>query len=382
MAIESSQDQAVGVPAVPSAEAEAAGGGAGAREFGWLLEQSRRGRLWLVVGYAPRTGKTRRLLEVGRQLRRRGLDAVLAHLDPRDQGQLESLASGLEVVAPRNVEYRGMTVAEMDLEAVQARRPLAALIDGLGHANPPGSRHAKRWQDASDLLEAGVSVVATVDLGDLAGALPGGADPRRGLPESFWRAAYRLEALDAPAAEVLPRLASCRGQACAAAEPVRLAELAGLRARALELAAAHGPTRSTPPPSPEAGSRVMVCLAAHSPRGQSLLARGEALARRLGTIWFVVHVRPPGEETSGPDAQVLEQARRLGAEVAQLFGRDPTAALVDFARAHGVGHIILGRSLQPWWRQALGRSPMLRLVREAAGFDLHIVETADAGETS
>jgi two-component system sensor histidine kinase KdpD len=354
-----------------------------ARDFGWLLKQSRRGRLWLLVGYAPLTGKTRRLLEVGRQLSRRGLDAVLAHLDPRDQDELARLAPGLEAVPPRNVEYRGMTMAEMDLEAVLARRPLAALVDGLGHANPPGSSHPKRWQDAAELLEAGVSVVATVDLGDLEGALPNGADHRRSLPESFWRTADRLEILDTSLEELFSRLARARSADPAAAEPDKdqPAELARLRARALELAAQlAAPPPAAPAPAP--GSRVMVCLAAHSPRGHSLLTRGESLARRLGTDWFVVHVRPPGEEPSGPDAEILAQARGRGAEVAQLAGRDPVAALVDFARAHGVGHIILGRSLQPWWRQALGRSPMLRLVREAAGFDLHIVETADAGETA
>jgi two-component system sensor histidine kinase KdpD len=115
MAKDASLGQACGETR-PPARAE------GARESGWLLESGRRGRLWLLVGYAPRAGKTRRLLEVGRQLGQDGLDAVLAHLDPRDRGELARLAPGLEVIAPRRVEYRGMAVAELDLEAVLARQ--------------------------------------------------------------------------------------------------------------------------------------------------------------------------------------------------------------------------------------------------------------------
>jgi two-component system sensor histidine kinase KdpD len=282
------------------------------------------------------------------------------------------------------VEYLGMTVREIDLEAVLARRPLAALIDDLGHANPPGSAHAKRWQDASVLLEAGISVVGTVDLNDLEGGPLAGADPRRSLPEGFWRAADHLEALDTPMEELRQRLAQRRAESPAGPGPgeTGLAQLAGWRARALELAAGPGEPWPVAPARGFSGARVMVCLASHSPRARSLLERGEALARRLGTSWFVVHVRPPGEAPPSPSAQLLAQAHGRGAEVAQLSGHDPVAVLMDFARAHGVGHIVLGRSLRPWWRQILGRSPMLRLVREASGFDLHIVESADAGEAS
>lgn len=150
-----------------------------------------------------------------------------------------------------------------------------------------------------------------------------------------------------------------------------------LRRCALELAKAAGDPVAEGGGRVAPGERVMVCLASLSPRGRSLLECGRELARRLGTGWFVVHVRPPGEDAPSLHSSLMGLAASQGAELAQIAGRDPVAVLMDFARAHGVGHIILGRSLRPWWRQVFGRSPMLRMVQEAAGFDLYIVETAD-----
>jgi len=125
---------------------------------------------------------------------------------------------------------------------------------------------------------------------------------------------------------------------------------------------------------------VMVCMASGSPRAATLLRRGSRMAGRLNTDWFVVYVETPEETPLRIDAEAqrhlhanIEKARELGAEVVRLQGRDPVATLIDFARSHGVSQIIIGRSLQPWWRRLLGRSFVERMVEEADGFDLHIV---------
>jgi len=127
-------------------------------------------------------------------------------------------------------------------------------------------------------------------------------------------------------------------------------------------------------------SRVMVCMSSYPPHAATLLRRGSRMAGRLSSDWFVVYVETPKEAPHRIDAEVqrhlhenIEAARALGAEIVQLKGADPVVSLLDFARAHGVGHIIIGRSHQPWWRQILGRAVPLRLVRQAAGFDVHIV---------
>src|SRR5262249_25144659 len=132
------------------------------------------------------------------------------------------------------------------------------------------------------------------------------------------------------------------------------------------------------------GNRLMVCISSYSPRAATLLRRGSRMAGRLNTDWFVVYVETPDEAPNRIDAEAerhllanIEKARELGAEVRRLQGTDPVSALLTFARLHGVGHIMIGRTHRPWWQQVLGRSFVARMVKEAAGFDLHIVALDD-----
>src|SRR5262249_9596668 len=133
--------------------------------------------------------------------------------------------------------------------------------------------------------------------------------------------------------------------------------------------------------------RVMVCLSSFTPRANMLLRRGSRLAGRLNTDWFVVYVETPRETPTLIDAEAqrhllanIEKARELGAEVVRLKAKDPVAAILDFARSHGVGQIIIGRSKQPWWRQIIGQSVPIRLVKEAKEFDLYIMGLEDQEE--
>ena len=130
----------------------------------------------------------------------------------------------------------------------------------------------------------------------------------------------------------------------------------------------------------DARGRVMVCMSSYPPHAELLLRKGSRLAGRLSGDWFVVYVETPREAPDRIDAEAqrhllanIELARELGAEVVRLRARDPVHALIDFARSHGVGHLVIGRSHQPWWRQVAGRSTPLRLLREADDLDVHIV---------
>jgi two-component system sensor histidine kinase KdpD len=132
----------------------------------------------------------------------------------------------------------------------------------------------------------------------------------------------------------------------------------------------------------------MVCLSSASPRGATLVRKGSRLAGRLSTDWFVVFVETPKEAPDRIDAEAqrhlmtnTDLARELGAEVIRLRAPDPVEGILEFARSHSVGHIVAGRSHQASWKQVLGRSVPLRLVREAAGLDVHIVSTESEEET-
>jgi two-component system sensor histidine kinase KdpD len=365
-------------------------------DFLELVQKSKRGRLKLYIGFAAGVGKTYRMLEEAHELRARGVDVVLGFIEPHGRAETAALIEGLETVARRNVEYRGVTVEEMSLNNILKRNPAVALVDELAHTNVPGSRNRKRYQDVLELLDAGINVIGAFNvqhlesLNDLVERATG-VVVRETIPDSFLKQADQVVNLDLAVEDLQERLRAGKiytpDKVSGALENFFKAQnLAHLRelalrevAESVERASVSRP-RTDEAPRPSTRRRVMVCMSSHPPRAAMLLRRGSRLAGRFNTDWFVVFVEGPGEAPELIDAEVqrhllanIEKARELGAEVVRLKGADPVEALLDFARSHNVGQIIVGRSHQPWWKQVLGRSVPIRLVKEGVGFDIHIV---------
>jgi two-component system sensor histidine kinase KdpD len=124
------------------------------------LAESRahRGTLRIFFGYAAGVGKTFTMLEAAQRERAQGVDVVVGYVEPHGRPETEALLAGLEAISPRSIPYRGVTLREFDLDAALARRPELLLVDELAHTNVEGSRHAKRWQDVEELLQAGINV--------------------------------------------------------------------------------------------------------------------------------------------------------------------------------------------------------------------------------
>jgi len=369
-----------------------------ARDFLALVERSRRGHLKLYIGFAAGVGKTYRMLEEARAIKKRGVDVVLGFIETHGRAETAALVEGLEQVPRRKIEYRGVTVEEMDLEGILTRKPRVAIIDELAHTNVPGSKNRKRYQDVLELLDAGISVIGAFNiqhlesLNDLVGRTAG-VQIRETVPDSFLKQADQVVNLDLAVEDLLERLKAGKiypedKVAWALEHFFKDHNLSTLRELSLREVAESLERTAARQPKPDGESRiaagavgrVMVCLSSYPPHAATLLRRGSRMAGRLATDWFVVYVQTPSEAPERIDSEVqrhllgnIELARELGGEVVRLQGADPVAALLDFARSHGVGHIMIGRSHQPWWRQLLGRSVPLRLVREADGFDVHIV---------
>lgn len=365
-------------------------------DFLELVERARRGRLKLYLGFAAGVGKTYRMLEEAHELRRRGIDVVVGFVESHGRGETEALLPGLEVVPCRRVRYRGVELEEMDLEALLARKPQIALVDEIAHTNAPGSTHRRRYEDVLEILEAGINVIAALNvqhlesLNDLV-ARTTGVQVRETVPDTFVLRADQVVTLDLAVEDLLERL---RGGKIYAPEKVPWAlehffsdrNLAILRELALREVAEsldRSSARSAPRPAGESGrpgAKVMVCISSRSPRAGPLLRRGSRMAGRLNTDWFAVYVETPREAPDRIDSESqrilhrnIEKARDLGAEVVRLQATDPVAALLAFARTHGVGQVLIGRSQQPRWKDLLGRGFVQRMVREAEGLDLHIV---------
>src|SRR5262249_7306541 len=129
-----------------------------------LIQHQRRGRLKIYLGFAAGVGKTYEMLQEGQRLKRQGVDVVIGIVETHGRAETAALIGDLEQVARRKVEYRGVGLEEMDLDALLARRPTIALVDELAHTNAPGSRHAKRYQDVEELLRAGINVISTLNI--------------------------------------------------------------------------------------------------------------------------------------------------------------------------------------------------------------------------
>jgi two-component system sensor histidine kinase KdpD len=370
-----------------------------AEDFLELVQKGKRGRLKLYIGFAAGVGKTYRMLEEVRALRARGVDVVIGFVETHGRAETDALVPGLEVIPRRRVEYRGVVVDEMSLNNILKRNPAVAVVDEIAHTNVPGSRNKKRYQDVLELMDAGINVIGAFNvqhlesLNDIVERATGVA-VRETVPDSFLKQADQVVNLDLAVEDLQERL---RAGKIYAADKIPWAlehffkdqNLAHLRelalrevAESVERASAALPAIHEPRPTSSVSprSRVMVCLSSSSPRAATLLRKGSRLAGRFSTDWFVVFVETPKETFQTIDAEAqrhllanTERARELGAEVMRIRHANPVEAILEFAGSHNVGHIVVGRSQQPFWKQILGTSIPARLVREAVGFDLHIV---------
>jgi two-component system sensor histidine kinase KdpD len=255
-----------------------------------------------------------------------------------------------------------------------------------------------------ELLDAGINVIGAFNvqhlesLNDLITRLTM-VVVRETIPDSFLKQADQVVNLDLAVEDLQERL---RAGKIYPAERVGWAlehffkeqNLGHLRELALREVAESVERRSSARPATDLGprpstrSRVMVCVSSGSSRTPALVRRGSRMAGRFNTEWFVVFVESRRESPQNIDAEIqrhllanIEKAKELGAEPVRLKSEDPVGAILDFARSHNVGHIIVGRSQEPWWKQLLRQSIPLRLVREGGPFDIHIASLEEeAGE--
>jgi two-component system, OmpR family, sensor histidine kinase KdpD len=370
-------------------------------DFLELVERSKGGRLKVYIGSAAGVGKTYRMLHEAHGLKERGVDVVLGFIEPHGRAETTALIDGLEVVPRKKIEYRGVTVEEMDVDAVLARHPQVAIVDEVAHTNAPGSSHRKRFEDIEAILAAGINVICAFNvqhlesLNDLIERVTD-VKVRETVPDRFIKKADQVVNLDLSVEDLIDRLKSGKiyapDKVPHALEnfftPEKLRSLRELALREVAESVERAPALPAGTPKPRhVSGRVMVCMSSFSPRAAAMLRRGSRFAGRLNTDWFVVYVETPAEAPDRIDSAAqrhllenIERAKDMGAEVVRLKGRDPVAALLDFARSHNVAHIMIGRSRRPRWKRMVGDF-VNRMVEEAEGFDLYVVSTEEEDDS-
>ena len=351
-------------------------------------EKEGKGKLKIFFGMCAGVGKTYEMLQAGQEAKKKGIDIVIGIVETHGRTDTEALVHGLDVIARKKIDYRGVTLEEMDLDAILTRNPRLVLVDELAHTNAPGSRHTKRYLDVMELLDNGIDVYSTLNVQHLESradtvAQITGAIVRETVPDSVFERSDEVEVIDLPPDELLKRLAEGKVYATERSQRAiqnffRVGNLTALREMVLRLGAErvdrqlrdymqteriHGPWKS--------GHRFVLGITA-SPHAIQLIRWTRRIAFTMQANWIAVFVEEAKALTEPEKDQLARNfalARELGAEIITTADEDVGAALLRVAREQNATQIIVGRGGKRWFWQ---RGLVDRLLDRSTDIDVYV----------
>jgi two-component system sensor histidine kinase KdpD len=358
-----------------------------------MIRQQQRGRFKIYLGFAAGVGKTYEMLQEGQRLKRQGVDVVIGIVETHGRSETAAQVGDLEAVPRRAIEYRGVTLEEMDVDAILARHPNVVLVDELAHTNAPGSRNAKRYQDVEELTRAGINVISTLNIQHLESLhdmveRATGIRVKERIPDYVLGMADQLVNVDVSAEDLRERLQTGkvypRERIDAALENFfTQVNLTRLREMAFEEIAQRLDRRRTQQEGDDNQAtlgRVMVCLSSMSPHAEQLLRKAARLADRLNAPWYAVYIQTPTEDvhrinaaTQRQIANTLTLTHQMGGTPMTFKGSDIVDTIAAFAKEYGITHIVMGRTQRPWYRRWLTQSILDRLLQAVPDVDVLVV---------
>jgi two-component system sensor histidine kinase KdpD len=354
--------------------------------------QKSRGIFKLFLGYAPGVGKTFSMLSEAIRRQSRGEDVVIGVVETHGRKSIEELATPIESVPRKKIEYKGTVFEEMDVDAILSRHPQVVLVDELAHTNIPGSKHRKRYEDVQELLAAKIDVVSTLNIQHIESIAPvvrsiTGITVRETVPDWVPLTATETVMVDLTPEALQNRMKRGdvystdkverslknffrRGNLIALRE-LALRQVAEQVDRSLESYMEAQDIRK----NWAVRERMAVCISSN-PACQYLIARGARMARRMDAELYVVHVdREFGVKESSENALAanLRFAESLGAQVVRLKGRSVADCVAEFVRSKHITQVIFGRAPIHDWRKYFYLSAVHRFLRESPAVDVHIV---------
>ena len=318
------------------------------------------GKLKIFFGYAAGVGKTYAMLQAAHQAQKEGIDVVAGYVEHHARPDTLALLQGLEVLPCREIDYRGIKLKEFDLDQALQRKPQLILVDELAHNNAPGCRHAKRYQDVEELLQAGINVYTTVNvqhlesLNDLVSSITGIAVHER-IPDRIFDRANQVELVDIEPDELVKRLQAGKvyqeRQAKQALQNFFTVEnLAALREIAMRRTADQlnrTALQEGREKSAKAGEHILICLSS-SPSNPKVIRTAARMAEAFHSGFTALFVQTPEtKELSGDNLKRLRSnlhlAEQLGAQISTVYGTDPAVQIAEYARVSGVTKIVMGR---------------------------------------
>lgn len=361
-----------------------------------LEHKPQQAKLRIYIGAAPGVGKTYHMLSDAYLMKHQmGIEVAIGLVEPHGRKDTEARIRDLEVIPLRLIPYKGVTLKEMDLDAILARHPHTVIVDELAHTNVPGCRNHKRYEDVLEILAAGINVMTAVNiqhLETLNDAVNRSANTviRETVPDSFFKRADEVLNIDIPVDELRTRLRQGKIYAPEKIEPslanfFRKGNLSLLRELALRTTAEQVSNRAAEyrrtqgleqAPIPE---KVMVCLSSR-PGTERLLRVGARIAGRLATNWYAVYVHRPDDDKGHGDPEAhhrleeyVRMARDLGAKVVTLNEHNVSDALIRFAQQENISHVLFGQSARSRWDVLLHGSVVNRFLSEIHDVTVQIV---------
>ena len=357
-------------------------------------EEPSRGRLKIFLGYAAGVGKTYAMLEAAHQRQKQGVDVVIGYVETHGRVETETLTKGLDILPRREVEYHGIKLLELDVDAIIKRHPELVLVDEYAHTNAPRSRHPKRYLDVEDILDAGIDVYTTLNVQHLASlndvvAQVTGVVVHETVPDRVLDEASEIEVIDLPPDELLTRLQEGKvyvpEQARRAVQKFfRKGNLSALRELSLRRAAervddqmlAYMRTRAIPGPW-AARERLLVCISP-SLLAEKLVRTTRRLADELNAEWFAIYVEAAFKPEINPTnreriSKTLQLAEELGARTHTLTGRSIPDTVLDYARKHNITMVVVGKPIRPHWRELLDGSILNQLIYASGNIDIYVI---------
>ncbi len=356
--------------------------------------KARRGRLKIFFGFAAGVGKTYAMLLAARERRAENIDVLVGLVETHGRKETATLLEGLDVLAPKQIEYRGTTLREFDLDAALKRKPSVILVDELAHTNAPGSRHPKRWQDIEELRDAGIDVYTALnvqhleslndDIGQIAGIRVWET-----VPDTVFEGADEVELVDLPPDELLVRLREGKVYLPKQAEQAirhffRKGNLIALRELALRQTASQVDAQMLDYREGHAireiwpvGERILVCIGPNA-MAERLVRAGKRFAVGLRGEWIVAYVETPQLQRLPAEKRdfvlrILRLAEQLGAETVTLGAPSLSEAIIKFCNERNVTKIVMGKPSRRGWRRWLLGSVVDTLISEAHNINLYLL---------
>lgn len=368
-----------------------------AASFLQMIRRDKRGRLKIYLGFAAGVGKTYQMLQEGHRLTQENIDVLIGVVETHGRTETAQLVEGLIHIGLKKQEYHGISVEEMDLEAILLRHPQVVLVDELAHTNAPGSRNIKRYQDVQDILAAGINVITTMNVQHLESLYNTvetmmNVKVRERVPDAILAEADQVINVDVSAEDLQKRIKSGKvypmDRVHTALENFfQIPHLEQLRELTLREAASQIDFRRREKErqgSIDTTDQVMVCINTNGQANAALLRYGSRLAGRLNHNWYAVYIQTLKEEPTFIDAteqrklsDTLTLANQLGATVFTIKAENVAEAITSFASEYRISHIILGKPLaKPFWKKIWPPHHVVNgVIKRSLGFNIILIDT-------